>query len=176
MALMKQHDVKLVHNPVSNMKLASGTLPFAELKAAGLYGNIALGTDGCASNNNLDLFEEMKVASLVHKAFSGDPTLMSAEEAFGLATRNAANVFRVNAGAIAVGKLADIALLDLRKVPLVPNHHLISNIVYAAHGCCVDTVICDGRVLMEERTVEGEVEIVERAQVVARDLVDRAHD
>ena len=176
MALMKQHDVKLVHNPVSNMKLASGTLRFAALKAAGLYGNIALGTDGCASNNNLDLFEEMKVASLVHKAFSGDPTLLSAEEAFGLATRNAANVFRVNAGAIAVGKLADIALLDLRKVALVPNHHLISNIVYAAHGCCVDTVICDGQILMEGRTVEGEAEIVERAQAVARDLVERAHD
>ncbi len=172
-ALLKQHDVKLVHNPASNMKLASGTLPYAELKAAGLYQNIALGTDGCASNNNLDLFEEMKIASLVHKTVSGDPTCMSAADAFGLATRNAARIFRVNAGEIAVGKLADITLLDLRQAALVPNHNLISNIVYAANGGCVDTVICDGRVLMEERTIEGEAEIVEHAQAVARELVNR---
>jgi 5-methylthioadenosine/S-adenosylhomocysteine deaminase len=173
MVLLKRHDVKIVHNPASNMKLSSGTLPYAELKQAGLYANIALGTDGCASNNNLDMFEEMKIASLVHKAFSGDPTSMPAHEAFELATRNAAKMFRLNTGVIAEGKLADIALLDLKNEALVPNHNLISNIVYAANGGCVDTVICDGTILMEGRKVEGEAEIMEKAQEVAYNLVSR---
>ena len=173
MVLLKRHDVKIVHNPASNMKLSSGTLPYAELKNAGLYASIALGTDGCASNNNLDMFEEMKIASLVHKAFSGDPTSMPAHEAFELATDNAARIFRLNAGVIAAGRLADIALLDLKNVALVPNHNLISNIVYAANGSCVDTVICDGEILMEGREVKGEEEIKQKAQEVAYNLVSR---
>ena len=173
MVLLKRHDVKIVHNPASNMKLSSGTLPYAELKKAGLYANIALGTDGCASNNNLDMFEEMKIASLVHKAFSGDPTSMPAHEAFELATRNAAKMFRLNTGVIAEGRLADIALLDLKNEALVPNHNLISNLVYAANGSCVDTVICNGTILMEGRKVADEEEILEKAQAVAYNLVSR---
>ncbi|MHC1600155.1 MAG: amidohydrolase [Candidatus Methanospirareceae archaeon] len=171
MELLRKNDVKIVHNPASNMKLAAGRMPYEELKKAGLYANIALGTDGCASNNNLDMLEEMKVASLFHKAFSGDPTSMPAHEAFELATRNAAKVFRLNSGVIAEGKLADIALLDLKRVELVPNHNLTSNIVYSANGSCVDTVICDGEILMAGRKVKGEDEIKEKAQEVAYELV-----
>ncbi|MEA2075709.1 MAG: amidohydrolase [Euryarchaeota archaeon] len=173
MELLRKNDVKIVHNPTSSMKLAAGGMPYEELKKAGLYSNIALGTDGCASNNNLDMIEEMKVASLFHKAFSGDPTSLPAQEAFELATRNAAKMFRLNSGVIEVGKLADIALLDLTKVELVPNHNLTSNIVYAANGSCVDTVICDGKILMEGRKVKGEEEIKDKAQEVAYELVDR---
>ncbi len=173
MELLRKNDVKIVHNPTSNMKLAAGGMPYEELKKAGLYANIALGTDGCASNNNLDMIEEMKVASLFHKAFSGDPTSMPAHEAFALATRNAAKVFRLNSGVIGEGKLADIALLDLTKVELVPNHNLTSNIVYSANGSCVDTVICDGEILMEGRKVKGEEEIKEKAQDIAYELVNR---
>ena len=172
MELLKKNDVKIVHNPTSSMKLAAGGMPYEELKKAGLYANIALGTDGCASNNNLDMIEEMKVASLFHKAFSGDPTSLPAHEAFELATRNAAKVFRLNSGVIEAGKLADIALLDLTNVELVPNHNLTSNIVYSANGSCVDTVICDGEILMEGRKVKGEEEIKEKAQEVAYELVD----
>jgi Cytosine deaminase and related metal-dependent hydrolases len=146
-------------------------MPYEELKKAGLYSNIALGTDGCASNNNLDMFEEMKIASLVHKAFSGDPTTMPAREAFELATINAAHMFRLNSGVIEEGKLADIVLLDLKSVELVPNHNLTSNIVYAAKGDCVDTVVCDGLILMVNRKVEGEEEIKEKASEVAYELV-----
>lgn len=171
LGLLKKHDVKIVHNPVSNMKLAAGRLPYEELKELGLYSNIALGTDGCASNNNLDMFEEMKTASLLHKAFSGDPTSMPANEAFELATVNAAKMFRLNSGVIATGKLADVVLLDLKKAELVPNHNLISNIVYSANGSCVDTVICDGKILMADRKVEGEEEIKEKAQEVAYEIV-----
>jgi 5-methylthioadenosine/S-adenosylhomocysteine deaminase len=173
MELLKKHDVKLVHNPTSNMKLAAGRMPYAELKKAGLYQNIALGTDGCASSNNLDMFEAMKFASLVHKAFSGDPTSLPAHEAFELATTHGAHVFRLNSGVIAAGKLADIVLLDLKNVQIVPNHNLISNIVYSANGSCVDTVVCDGAILMEGRRVEGEEEITAKAQEVAHELVSR---
>ncbi|MHC1611381.1 MAG: amidohydrolase [Candidatus Methanospirareceae archaeon] len=176
MELLRKNDVKIVHNPASNMKLASGRMPYEELKKAGLYANIALGTDGCASNNNLDMLEEMKVASLFHKAFSGDPTSMPAEEALELATSNAARIFRLNSGVIAEGKLADIALLDLKRVELVPNHNLTSNIVYSANGSCVDTVICDGEILMEGRRVKGEEEIKEKAQEVAHELVKRRYE
>jgi len=171
MELLKKHNVKMVHNPASNMKLAAGRTHYDELKRLGLYSNIALGTDGCASNNNLDMFEELKIASLLHKVYSGDPTCMPAEEAFGLATGNAARMFRLNAGEIAEGKLADVVLLDLKNVNLVPNHNLISNIVYSANGSCVDTVICDGEILMEERKVKGEEEIKEKAQEVAYEIV-----
>ena len=171
--ILKKRDVKIVHTPVSNMKLASGRMPYEELKWAGLSSNIALGTDGCASNNNLDMFEEMKIASLFQKAFSGDTTSLPAEEAFALATRNAAKMFRLNSGTIAKGKLADVVLLDLKQVNLVPNHNLISNIVYSANGSCVDTVICDGRILMEDRKVEGEEKIKEKAERVAYELVNR---
>jgi 5-methylthioadenosine/S-adenosylhomocysteine deaminase len=169
--LLKKNDVKMVHNPTSNMKLAAGRMPYEELKRAGLYSNIALGTDGCASNNNLDMFEEMKIASLLHKAFSGDPTSMPAKEAFELATRNAAKMFRLNSGVIKEGKLADVVLLDLKHAELTPNHNLTSNIVYSANGSCVDTVICDGRILMEGRKVEGEEEIKDKAREVAYELV-----
>jgi len=171
MELLKKHDVKIVHNPTSNMKLSSGRMPYEELKRAGLHSNIALGTDGCASNNNLDMFEEMKIASLFQKAFSGDTTCLPANETFELATRNAAKMFRLNSGVIAEGKLADVVLLDLKKVELVPNHNLTSNIVYSANGSCVDTVICDGRILMEGRHVEGEDEIKDKAKEIAYELV-----
>ena len=171
LALLKQHETKIVHTPASNMKLAAGRMPYEQMKQAGLYRNIALGTDGCASNNNLDMFEEMKIASLFHKAFI-NPTVMPAEEAFELATVNAARMFRLNSGAIEAGKLADIVLLDLKNVALIPNHNLISNIVYAASGSCVDTVICDGKILMSGRKVEGEEEIKEKARTVAYRLVN----
>jgi 5-methylthioadenosine/S-adenosylhomocysteine deaminase len=173
MGLLKKHNVKMVHNPTSNMKLAAGIKPYEELKRLGLYANIALGTDGCASNNNLDMFEEMKIASLLHKVYSGDPTSMPAKEAFELTTHNAARMFRLNAGEIAEGKLADVVLLDLKNVQLVPNHNLISNIVYSANGSCVDTVICDGEILMDRGKVKGEDEIKEKAQKVAYEIVKK---
>jgi 5-methylthioadenosine/S-adenosylhomocysteine deaminase len=79
----------------------------------------------------------------------------------------------LNSGVIAAGKLADIVLLDLKNVQIVPNHNLISNIVYSANGSCVDTVVCDGAILMEGRRVEGEEEITAKAQEVAHELVSR---
>jgi 5-methylthioadenosine/S-adenosylhomocysteine deaminase len=170
--LIADAGVKVSHNPVSNMKLAvGGAIPYRQMKQAGL--NVSLGTDGAASNNNLDMFESMKFASLSQKFAFNDSTIMSAQEAFQMATINGAQALGIDAGVVEVGKLADLMLVDLRSPPLNPNHNLISNVVYSASGSCVDTLICDGKILMQNGRVEGEEEIIERANRTASDLVSR---
>ncbi|UCF07263.1 MAG: amidohydrolase [Thermoplasmata archaeon] len=170
---LAKHKVKISYNPVSNMKLAVGNmLHYRDLKDAGCV--VSLGTDGCASNNNLDMFESMKFAALAQKLFSDDPTIMPAREAFDLATKSGALTLGLSAGEIAEGLLADVVLLDLKKPCFAPNHNLTANIVYSANGSCVDTVICDGRILMRDGRVEGEDEIMESACQVAEDLVLRS--
>lgn len=170
--LLAQADVKISHNPVSNMKLAvGGALPYGKMKEAGL--NVSLGTDGTASNNNLDMFESMKFASLLQKFTSNDPTVLPAREALRMATINGARALGIDAGVIEVGKLADMILVDLRSPAFNPNHSLISNVVYSADGSCVDTVICDGRILMQDGHVEGEEEVTEGAVKTSLDLVQR---
>jgi 5-methylthioadenosine/S-adenosylhomocysteine deaminase len=171
--ILAKHDVKISHNPISNMKLAVGaTLPYKDLKGAGCH--VSLGTDGCASNNNLDMFESMKFAALGQKAHANDPTVMSANEVFDMATKYGAVAIRLNAGEIKEGKLADIILLNLRAPSFIPNHNLTSNIVYAANGSCVDTTICDGKVLMEAGKVEGEEVVMDKANDAAEDLIKRS--
>jgi 5-methylthioadenosine/S-adenosylhomocysteine deaminase len=171
-AILKKNDVKVVHNPVSNMKLAGGAcFQFDKIRKAGL--TMGLGTDGCASNNNLDMLEEMKVAALKQKYATNDPTALNAQQAFGMATSGGAETFGVDAGTIAEGKLADFLLIDLRHVSLVPRHNLTSNLVYSATSECIDTTICNGKILMQGRAIEGEEEIIEKAQEVAEDFVNR---
>ena len=172
-AALAAHGVKISHNPQSNMKLSVGNmLHYRDLKEAGC--TISLGTDGCASNNNLDMFETMKFAALGQKLFSDDPTIMPASESFEMATIGGARALGLNAGEIREGLLADILLLDLKKPCFTPNHNLTANIVYSANGSCVDTTICDGEILMEGGAVEGENEIIEKAGAVAADLVARS--
>ncbi|HDI73326.1 MAG TPA: amidohydrolase [Candidatus Altiarchaeales archaeon] len=169
--ILSKFNVKISHNPVSNMKLSSGFLPYTKMRNSGLV--ISLGTDGCASNNNLDMFESMKFAALLQKIHRNEPTVMPAEEAFQLATLNGAKSLQINSGIIEEEKLADIVLIDLKRPELAPNHNLISNLVYSANGSCVDTVICDGRILMQNRKVDGEGEILKKVWEVASDLVSR---
>jgi 5-methylthioadenosine/S-adenosylhomocysteine deaminase len=154
------------------MKLASGqVMPYAAMKEAGIV--MGLGTDGAASNNNLDMFEAMKIAALLQKFAHRDPAVLPAREAFQLATLGGAQALGIDAGLIQVGRLADLILVDPRRPDLTPRHDDLSNWVYAAHGNCVDTVICDGQVVMKGRRVKGEGEILERAAQVARDLIAR---
>ena len=163
---------KVAHCPTSNMKLASGaTMPYPALKEAGVV--MGLGTDGAASNNNLDMFEAMKFASLVQKFAAKDPTVLPAHEAFQMATLGGANALGIQAGRLEVGDLADLILVDPRRVELIPRHDEVSNWVYSAHGNAVDTVVCDGQVIMKGRRVKGEAEVLEQASAVARDLVTR---
>jgi len=171
MQLLADNNVKIVHTPASNMKLCSGIMPLSKKLEKEIL--TCLGTDGASSNNNLDIAEEMKIASLLHKVNTQDPLHANAGQIFQLATRNAARIFNVNAGEIATGKLADLILVDLNDVSLVPGHNLISDMVYSANGSCVDTTICDGKILMQNRKVAGEEEIIASARRVTKELLAR---
>ena len=147
--ILAARGVTIAHCPCSNQKLASGTFPYKMVRKAGC--RITLGTDGASSNNNLDMREEMKFAALIAKGASGDPQTMPAAEAMEIATRNGAEAFGIDAGVIAKGTLADAILIRLDDESMKPLHHLVSNWVYAANSSIIDTVICDGRILMQHR-------------------------
>lgn len=171
--LLGERGVSASHNPASNMKLAvNRAMPYHWLKQYGA--NISLGTDGCASNNNLDMLEEMKFAALLQKFAWNSPTLLPAGEAIGMATAAGARALGTGPGTLTVGAPADIVLLDTRAACNTPLFHADSNAVYACNGGAVMTVLCQGRVLMHEREVPGEEEIVREAAAAARSLVDRA--
>jgi len=168
--MLADHDVKVVHNPASNMKLASGIrFKFCEMRKAGV--TVALGTDGCSSSNNLDMVEAMKLASLLGKAWRKDPEAIPAGEIFKAATEAGASAIGLKAGRIAEGYLADLCLVDLNIPAFIPNHNFVSNLVYAANGSCIDTVICDGKILMQDKKIPGEEEIMERTAELAYKLV-----
>jgi 5-methylthioadenosine/S-adenosylhomocysteine deaminase len=170
--ILKENNVKLVHVPVSNLKLSvDKVFPHALMKTDGIP--YCFGTDGCASNNHLDIIETMKFASLLAKFFSHDPTMLPARETFDFATKTAADIFRLDTWEIKVGNRPDIILIDLAKPEFVPNFDIYSDIVYASNGHAVDTVICMGKVLMEGRYVPGEEEIMSKAGQIARALVTR---
>ncbi|MBR2497015.1 MAG: amidohydrolase [Parabacteroides sp.] len=168
--MLADQGVTVVHNPASNMKLASGyRFKYSEMKAAGV--RVALGTDGCSSSNNLDMVEAMKLASLLGKAWRKEPEAVTAKDIFHTATLSGAEAIHLKAGQIAEGFLADLCLVDLRMPAFTPNHNFISNLVYAANGSCIDTVICNGKILMQDRKVPGEEEIMEKAADLAYKLV-----
>jgi len=164
-AILAERGVHPLHCPVSNMKLSSGgPMRFVAMKGAGI--EPLIGTDGAASNNNLDLFEELKFAALLAKHEAGDPTVLPATEAIAMATSYAAAAFRIDAGEVAPGRLADLILVDLDDPFVFPGHNLAADLVYSAAGRAVRTTICDGKVLMEDRVIPDEAEI--REEVAAR--------
>jgi len=171
-SLLAANGVKVVHNPASNMKLASGyRFKYEEMRKAGV--TVGLGTDGCASSNNLDMIEVMRYSAFVGKAWRGNPEVLTASEMLQAATESGAEITRLNTGRIEEGCLADLTLLDLRTPAFTPNFNFVSNLVYAANGGNVDTVICDGRILMENKKVEGEGEILDKAAQIAYNLIAR---
>jgi 5-methylthioadenosine/S-adenosylhomocysteine deaminase len=149
-SLLVEHRVGIAHSPGSNMKLASGVAPIPKLLAAGAV--VGLGTDGASSNNNLDMIEEMRLAALLHKVTSGDPTCVPAREALAMATRLSAQALGLEGqiGQIAVGLKADLALLDFHQPHLQPRHDVVSHLVYAARAGDVRTVFVDGQPLLLE--------------------------
>lgn len=162
MALLAQHGVRVVHCPSSNMKLASGQFQYAQMHRHGIA--VGLGTDGCCSNNSLDMFGEMKMASLLAKVTAMDSTVLPAAETLGMASRAGAQMYGLDSGSIATGMYADCILVTLDHVQMTPLHSLTSHAVYSATGACVDTTICNGRVLMRHGVVEGEQEIINQAR------------
>lgn len=169
--ILARHDVKIVHNINSNLKLASGyRFRYNELKAAGL--TVCIGTDGCASSNNLDMREAMKTSALVQKAWRNDPTAMPLDELMQMATGNGARALRLNGGEIREGALADLSLIDIDNYAFTPNINFLSNLIYSANSSCVDTVICNGKIRMQGRKVEGEQEILEQVNRLYHRLLD----
>lgn len=160
MEILSERGVKVSHNPSSNMKLASGTSPVPELMERGV--NVSIGTDGAASNNNLDMFEEMKTASLLQKVSLHDPTALPAMDVFQMATLNGAEALGINSGLIEEGRLADLVVLNTRRPHLTPWRNPASHLVYSASGADVDTVICDGRILL----LEGELKVLDEEYVM----------
>ena len=149
--LLKKLGVGIVHNPQSNMKLASGVAPVPEMLKQDLP--VGLGTDGAASNNDLNLWEEMDTAAKLHKLFSNDPKVVSAEEAFEMATLRGARALHLEKeiGSIEKGKRADLAVVDLDDLNQTPFYNIYSDLVYAAKAGDVRTVIIEGRVIMRDR-------------------------
>jgi 5-methylthioadenosine/S-adenosylhomocysteine deaminase len=165
--ILADNDVKVVHNPQSNLKIASGyQFKYEEMKQKGV--TVCLGMDGCASSNNLDMTEAMKLASLMQKAWRFDPTMLPEEEVLDMATLNGAKTFGINAGLVKEGCLADLILIDLNQTAFTPNHNTIANLIYAANGSTVDTVICNGKILMKNRIVQGRQDIIDNATRVAK--------
>lgn len=165
--IIVERGATIAHMPISNLKLCSGFFDHQRATTAGC--RIALGTDGAASNNSLSMFDEMKVAALLAKSQAGSPMAGRDAAMLHAATAGAADAFDIDAGRIEVGRLADAVLLDLRHPAMVADHNLTTNMVYSADGSVVDTVICDGRILMDNRHVPDEEDIIgEALEVSAR--------
>ncbi|MBQ9431562.1 MAG: amidohydrolase [Kiritimatiellae bacterium] len=164
--LIRESGATIVHNPCSNYKLCSGQFHYRKVKELGGC-RVVLGTDGNASNNNLSMFDEMKLAALSAKLESGDPSCAPAADVWRMATADAAAAFGIKGGVIAEGYVGDALLLDNYAVQMCPEYNLAANVVYSCDTSCVDTVICDGRVLMRHRRVEHETEIIAAAQEAA---------
>ncbi|WP_324665946.1 amidohydrolase [Haloarcula sediminis] len=163
-----------VHCPASNMKLASGMAPVQEMVDAGV--TVGLGTDGAASNNDLDMFDEMRDAAMVGKLAADDASAVPAETVVEMATANGAELLAFDSGRIEAGANADLAVVDLDAAHLTPAHDLVSHLAYAVRGSDVCHTVCDGQVLMRDRevTVFDEAAVRERAGEHAAALVERA--
>ncbi len=174
--ILAEKGVNISHNPVSNMKLASGIAPITKLLQSG--SNVCLGTDGCASNNNLDMFEEMKIAALLQKINIMDPTVLPAKEVLKMATVNGAKALGINAGVIREGALADIIIVDKNKAHMRPFYDAASHLVYRPNGQDVMTNIVNGKLLMDNYEVlcMDELKVIEQASMVAENLVQRVNE
>lgn len=171
-AILAGRKVGVAHCPGSNMKLASGFQPLPELLGAGAH--VGLGTDGAASNNNLNLFEEMLLAAIIHKGHSGDPTAVPAAQALRMATLGGARALGLEGliGTLEVGKRADMVLVSLARPHTQPVHSVVSHLVYAAQAADVRTTVVDGVPVFHEGQFEGldEERIIARATECARRL------
>lgn len=151
-AILAEHGVSVVTNPASNMKLGNGFAPVPGLLAAGV--NVCLGTDGAASNNAQNMFREMGHLALIHKGTRRTPQCVGASEVFYAATLAGAKALGLNTGSIEVGKKADLAILRLDCASMVPNNNPLAALCYSADGSETDTVIIDGKIVMEHREMK----------------------
>lgn len=159
--LLKEKNVTIAHNPTSNLKLASGIAPVPE--ALNREVNVILGTDGASSNNNLNLFEEIHLSSLIHKGAKHDPLLVNAETALRMATTNGAAALGANdLGIVEEGAKADLILIDMDKPHIIPVHNVLSALAYSVQGSDVHMTMVDGRILYEN----GEFKTIDKEKVI----------
>jgi 5-methylthioadenosine/S-adenosylhomocysteine deaminase len=171
--ILKRAGTGVSHNPQSNMKLASGVAPVPQMLVADL--NLGLGTDGAASNNDLNMWEEMDAAAKLHKVFSLDPKVVTAQQAFEMATIRGARALHMEReiGSLEQGKRADLVIVDLDTLNQTPLYNLYSDLVYATKAADVRTVIIEGRVIMRDRSLLtlDESDIKARARVFRERIV-----
>ena len=148
--ILAKYDVRVAHNPGSNLKLGSGIAPVSAMLAKGI--TVGLGTDGAASNNNLDMFEELRLAALLQKGVHQDPTLVNAQKALEMATQMGARAVFLDKeiGAIRPGMKADLIMIDLDKPHLIPRQNIEAHLVYSAQSSDVSLTMVNGKILMEE--------------------------
>ena len=152
-AIIKKHHIRVAHNPGSNMKLASGIAPVPRLLKEGV--TVALGTDGTSSNNNLDMLQEVQLAALLHKVNEYDPLAVPAFEALKMGTEYGAKAVGLDGiGRLEAGAKADIVLVSMKGAAWVPRFNEVSLLVYSGSAADVDTVICDGKILMQHRELK----------------------
>ena len=163
--ILGKRGVTCVHNVNSNLKLSSGyRFRYNELRDAGA--NVCLGTDGCASSNNLDMLETMKTSAMIQKAWRKDPSAMPLNELISMVTVNASKALGLDAGRIEVGAAADLLIVNTDNYNFMSPGTFEANLVYSAHSDCIDSVICNGMFLMKNRVVPGEKEILAQARRV----------
>ena len=171
--ILLRRKVGVVHNPQSNMKLAAGVAPVPKMLAAGVL--LGLGTDGAASNNDLNMWEEMDTAAKLHKVFSGDPKVISAQQAFELATIRGAQAIHLEKeiGSIETGKRADLVIVARDDLNQIPLYNIYSDLVYATKASDVLTVVINGRILMRDRRLLtlDEVAIKKSARVFREQIL-----
>ena len=174
---LSEHDIEIlgkrgvtcVHNINSNLKLTSGyKFLYKELKEAGV--NICLGTDGCASSNNLDMLEALKTAAMIQKAWRKDPVAMPLDELLEIASSNGAKALGINTGKIEVGALADLLIIDTNNYNFISPAPFLANFIYSAHSDCIDSVIIDGKFVMKNRIIPNEQEILDGARKVVNNI------
>ncbi|MBE6486772.1 MAG: N-ethylammeline chlorohydrolase [Methanosphaera stadtmanae] len=170
MDIIKEKGVSIAHNPSSNMKLASGIAPVTEYLDKGI--NVGIGTDGVSSNNNLDMFSEMKLTAFLQKVNTLNPQVLPTKDTFAMATKNGAKALGINAGSLREGKLADIVIVDTLVPHMTPVRDALSNIIYSSLGSDVDTVICNGKILLENKVLKtiNEQEVIQEVNERAFEL------
>ena len=172
--LLAERGTAVAHCPASNMKLASGMAPVQEMLDAGV--TVGIGTDGAGSNNDLDMFDEMRDAAMLGKLAADDASAVAAPTVIEMATQGSAAALGFDSGRIAEGANADLAVVDTDALHLTPHHNLVSHLAYAARGSDVRHTVCDGTVLMENRellTIDEE-RAKREAEEQAQALFDRA--
>ena len=168
--ILGERGVTCVHNVNSNLKLASGyRFLYNELRDAGA--NVCLGTDGCASSNNLDMLETMKTSAMIQKAWRDDPSAMPLDELMGMATVNAGKALGLEIGKIQEGALADILIVDTQNYNFLSPGSFEANLVYSAHSDCISSMICNGKFVMRDRVVPGEKKILAEAKKVLTKII-----